>query len=76
MSLGQLKFKMHINIEIAYTSTKTFGNKSNYDTVPSISVKVAKSKSSKKVVKLVIKATVQKPTQPTVKFQQRETRHE
>jgi len=76
MSLGQLKLKMHINIKIDYTSTKTFGNKSNYNTVPSISVEVAKRKSSKKVVKLVIKVTEQKPTQPTVKFQQKETRHE
>ena len=71
-----MKLKMHINIEIDYTSTKTFGNKSNYDTVPSMSVKVAKSKSCKKIVKLVIKVTEQNPTQPTVKFQQKETRHE
>jgi hypothetical protein len=57
---------MHINIEIDYTTTKTFGNKSNYDTVPLISVKVAKSKSSTKVAKLVIKVTEQEPTQPRV----------
>jgi hypothetical protein len=48
MSLGQLKFKMYINTETDYASTKACGNKSHYDTVPLISVTVAKSKSSKK----------------------------
>jgi hypothetical protein len=75
MSLGQLKFNMHINNGIDYISTKTCGNKSNCDTVPTISVKVAKRKSPKKVSKLVFKVTEQKPTQPRVKFQQKEMGH-